>query len=249
MNFTILRFEKLDSTNTEAARQAKSGAAEGVCIVAREQTAGRGRYGRQWASPPNAGLYFSLILRPKIESRFLPLITLMTAIAVYETLKKFALAPDIKWVNDLLVGEKKIAGILSETCETAYGLAIIVGIGVNLTSGNFPAEISGIATSIEQETGRKISIEMLIEELTANICRYAEILYSPGGAATICQEWARRSSYAFGKNIRAVAGKEAITGVTRGIEENGALRVETESGELKIIQAGEIEKLRSDESL
>lgn len=245
MNFTILRFETLDSTNTEAARQAKSGAAEGIGIVAREQTAGRGRYGRQWASPPNAGLYFSLILRPKIESKFLPLITLATAVAVCETLKTFKLAPDIKWVNDLLIGEKKIGGILSETYETSYGLAVIVGIGINLTSKNFPAEISDIATSIEQETGRKISAEVLVEKLIENLARFLELLYSPGGELEICREWIARSSYAFDKKIRAVVGNEAIMGITCGIEENGALRVKTDSGEIKIVQAGEIEKLRS----
>ena len=115
MNFTILRFETLESTNTEAANQARQGADEGLCIIARQQTAGRGRHGRTWVSEKDSGLYFSIVLRPAIETRFLPLITLMTGVAVYDTLKELGLKPDIKWVNDVLIGEKKICGILAET--------------------------------------------------------------------------------------------------------------------------------------
>ncbi len=88
MNFTILRFDSIESTNTEAVRQAKIGADEGLCIVARQQTKGRGRHGRVWVSEKDAGLYFSIVLRPKIETRFLPLLTLMSAIAVADVLRR-----------------------------------------------------------------------------------------------------------------------------------------------------------------
>src|SRR3712207_5305830 len=109
MNFTILRFETIGSTNTEALEQARRGADEGLCVVARQQTAGRGRHGRVWISEAGAGLFFSLVLRPKIETRFLPLITLMAAIAVHDALEEnFALDCDIKWANDVHVGSKKI---------------------------------------------------------------------------------------------------------------------------------------------
>jgi len=102
MNFTILRFDTLESTNTEAANQARAGADEGLCILARQQTAGRGRHGRTWISERDSGLYFSLILRPKLDAEFLPLITLMSGIAVYDALEELGLKPDIKWVNDVL---------------------------------------------------------------------------------------------------------------------------------------------------
>ena len=148
MNITILRFDTIDSTNTEALNQARAGAKEGLCIVALEQTAGRGRRGREWVSEKGAGIYFSIVLRPELELRFLPLITLMAGVAVHDTLSYAGLRPDIKWVNDILVNEKKIAGILAETTETPDGLAVIVGIGINIRSSNFPPELASTATSI-----------------------------------------------------------------------------------------------------
>ena len=148
MNINLLTFDTLDSTNTEALKQARLGAEEGVSIVARQQTAGRGRHGRPWVSEPDAGLYFSIVLRPKIETQYLPLITLMTGVAVHDTLAEFGIAADIKWVNDLHVDGKKISGILAETTDTPKGLAVIVGIGINLKSSNFPPEIADTATSV-----------------------------------------------------------------------------------------------------
>src|SRR5258708_6554233 len=176
MNLNILRFDSLDSTNTEAAKQAKLGADEGLCIVAGQQTAGRGRHGRTWVSERDSGLYFSIVLRPKLELRFLPLITLMTGIAVYDALKEFGIMPDIKWVNDILVGDKKISGILAETVETTTGLAVVVGIGVNLTSRNFPDEIAETATSIEAETGKHISSDEFAEVLTPYLSYFYDLL-------------------------------------------------------------------------
>ncbi|MDQ3129875.1 MAG: biotin--[acetyl-CoA-carboxylase] ligase [Acidobacteriota bacterium] len=244
MKFTILRFDELASTNSEALDQAKRGADEGLCFVARQQTAGRGRHGRVWISEKDAGLYFSIILRPKIETRFLSLITLMTAVAVYETLKNFDLNPDIKWANDVHINGKKISGILAETCETPVGLAVIVGIGINLKSSNFPPEIAGIATSIEAETNKTADVENLLENLTANFDGFYRILNEETGSEKIRLAWAQRSSYFTGKKVKAALENETIFGTTRGIEENGALRVELESGEIRIIHAGDVESLR-----
>ena len=103
MNFTILRFDTINSTNTEAGKHARLGVDEGLCVIARQQTAGRGRHGRTWVSEKDAGLYFSVVFRPNIEPHFLPLITLMTGVSVYDSLKEFGVKPDIKWVNDILV--------------------------------------------------------------------------------------------------------------------------------------------------
>ncbi len=150
MNINLLTFDSLDSTNTEALKHARLGADEGVCVVARQQTAGRGRHGRPWVSEKDAGLYFSIVLRPKIETQYLPLITLMTGVAVHDTLAEFGINADIKWVNDLHVDGKKICGILAETTDTPKGLAVIVGIGINLKSSNFPPEIADTATSIKE---------------------------------------------------------------------------------------------------
>jgi len=248
MNFTILRFDTIDSTNTEALNQARLGADEGLCIVARQQTAGRGRHGRVWISEADAGLYFSIVLRPKLETRFLPLITLMTAVAVYDTLEEiYKLECDIKWANDIHVGDKKICGILAETADTTKGLAVVVGIGINLKSSNFPPEIAGIATSIEAETGQKINSDELLEALARFLNYHYEILREAGGAGRIRQQWTRRSSYAAGKKVRVLMENETISGTTDGIEENGALRVKIDTGETRIIQAGDVERLRKEE--
>ena len=244
MNFNILRFDTVESTNTEAAKQAKLGADEGLCVIAQRQTAGRGRHGRTWVSEKDAGLYFSIVLRPKIDMRFLPLITLMTGVAVYDTLKDFSLKPDIKWVNDILVDDKKICGILSETLETPAGLAVVVGIGINLTSRNFPDEIADTATSIETVLSAPAAIENIESTLTRYLSYWYAILSDENGPAEILAEWRRRSSYFSGKSVRVTLENSYFDGVTDGLEENGALRVKTSDGSVKIVQAGDVERLR-----
>jgi len=244
MNITVLTYDSLDSTNTEALKQARQGADEGLCIVARQQTAGRGRHGRVWVSQKNAGLYFSIVLRPKLDTKFLPLITLMTGVAVHDTLQDLGLNADIKWVNDVLVNGKKISGILAETTETNNGLAVVLGIGINLKSTNFPPEIADIATSLESET-KVAATGNLVELLTKYLTYFYEILRSENGPAEIIDQWRRRSSYFSGKAVRVVLENETITGVTDGLEPNGALRVRRENGELSIIHAGVVEQLRS----
>ncbi len=246
MNFVVLRFDTLASTNSEASEQAKRGADEGLSVVARRQTAGRGRHGRVWQSPPDSGLYFSLVLRPRIEARFLPLLTLMAAVAVFDTLRElYALEPDIKWANDVLVGGKKISGILAEMTETEKGTAVILGIGINFTSENFPPEIAQTATSIEAETGHAADREILLPALTANISKFYELLQTENGVERIKNEWAGRSSYHTGKDVRVILPAETIVGTTCGLEEHGGLRVKQPDGEIRIVRAGDVENLRA----
>ena len=247
MNITVISYDTIDSTNTEALKQARTGADEGLCIVARRQTAGRGRHGRTWVSEKDAGLYFSIVLRPKLEAKFLPLITLMAGIAVYDTLQELGLKPDIKWVNDVLVNEKKICGILAETTETNEGLAVVVGIGINVKSSNFPPEIAQAATSIESErTG--LANGDLTETLTKYLSYFYDVLRGDEGPIKIIDKWRRRSTYFSGKPVRAKLGDKTITGVTDGLEPNGALRVRSASGHVTIVQAGDVERLRGDQS-
>ncbi len=247
MHFTILRFERIDSTNTEAASQARRGADEGLCVIARQQTMGRGRHGRVWVSPADAGLYFSVVLRPRLEMRFLPLLTLMAAVAVCDALgETYALPADVKWVNDILVREKKICGILAETIETPRGLAVVLGIGINLRTTSLPDDLRATATSVEDETARAASVDEILPALTAQLARRYEILNETGGAALTREEWIKRSSYAFGKTVRIVTETETFHGTTRGVEESGALRVETESGAIRIVHAGDVINLRRD---
>lgn len=259
MNIKILTFDTIDSTNTEALRQARLGAEEGLCIVARQQTAGRGRHGRTWVSEPDAGLYFSIVLRPTIEAQYLSLVTLMTGVAVHDTLGEFGIAADIKWVNDLHVDGKKICGILAETTDTPRGLAVIVGVGINIKSSNFPREIADIATSIEEAAprttgrvkGRQIedafppSPRSLSEALTKYLIYFYITLQRENGPSTLIDEWRKRSSYFSGKQVRVILENESFSGVTDGLEPNGGLRVKRTDGPIVIVQAGDVEHLRA----
>jgi BirA family biotin operon repressor/biotin-[acetyl-CoA-carboxylase] ligase len=241
----ILRFDSLPSTNLEAARRALEGAPEGLCVVAGEQTAGRGRHQRQWVSPKDAGLYFSIILRPRFEQSGWPLLTLMTAIAVHDALLDVcALETDIKWPNDILVNEKKLCGILAETVETFLGRAVVVGIGINLTSKSFSPDLDGIASSVEAATGKSPEVEVVLEALARVLISNYRRLQHRGGPEVIIGEWCARSSYATGKRIRVSESNENFSGITRGLERDGALRVETDDGEIKVVRAADVTLVR-----
>jgi BirA family biotin operon repressor/biotin-[acetyl-CoA-carboxylase] ligase len=223
------------------------GAPEGLCIVAREQTKGRGRAGRVWVSPADAGLYFSIVLRPtRLAARSWPLITLMSALAVRDALvEAFEIETDIKWPNDLIADERKLCGILAETVETETGRAVIVGIGINLDDRAFPPELKSIATSITTLIGRGTDAERLLQSLIRAIERRYETLQAAGGEAETIREWSLHSSYAQGRHVRVALAEETFEGITRGLEPDGALRVETDQGEIRIIRAGDITNLRA----
>jgi BirA family biotin operon repressor/biotin-[acetyl-CoA-carboxylase] ligase len=244
-NPQILRFNSLPSTNLEAATRAAAGAAEGLCVVAGEQTAGRGRRQRQWVSPAGAGLYFSIILRPQFDQSLWPLLTLMAAVAAHDALlATCSLETDIKWPNDILVDEKKVCGILAETIDTPSGRAVVIGIGINLTQSAFPPELETIATSVEAATGVKSELANLLEALVRELATHYDFLNQPGGDAAIIREWCTRSSYCEGKLIRVTDDGETLVGTTRGLERDGALRVETDDGEIRVLRAGDVSSVR-----
>ena len=241
----LLRFDSLPSTNTEAARQAALGVAEGLCVVAREQTRGRGRLGRVWASPADAGLYFSVVLRPRLAPAAWPLLTLAAALAGTDALRAAcAVEADIKWPNDLLAAGRKLCGILAETVETPQGRACVLGVGINLTGQSFPPELEATATSVESLTGARPDPEVVLRELLRALSeRYARI-HAAGGVEETIREWSARSSYAEGRRVRVTTEAGTLEGTTRGLEPDGALRVETSSGEIRIVRAGDVAAVR-----
>ena len=252
---TILRFDSLPSTNTEAARQGAAGAPEGLVVVAREQTAGRGRQQRAWSSPRDAGLYLSVLLRPRLPADRWPLLTLAAALAVSDALEQTcALRTDIKWPNDLLAGGRKLCGILAETVESGRGRACVVGIGINLKASAYPPELRASATSVEEATGARVAgvdssagVDSLIESLVRAVGRRYARLQSVGGGEETRREWSARSSYAQGRRVRVRLDGESFEGVTRGLESDGALRVETAGGEVRTVRAGDVSSLREAE--
>ena len=244
----ILRFDSIDSSNLEAIRQARAGAREGLCILAREQTAGRGRLDRSWQSPKDAGLYFSIVLRPKLKMRLWPLITLMAALAVSDALMKACgLRVDIKWPNDLFVKDRKLGGVLAETIDTEKGPAAIVGIGINLFSHGLSDTIRDTATSVESETEAEPDVESVLQALLKAIGERYEVLQSPQGEEHTIREWCAGSSFAFDRQVRVSLDGDSFVGVTRGLESDGALRVETEAGRIRVVRAGDVTALRATE--
>jgi BirA family biotin operon repressor/biotin-[acetyl-CoA-carboxylase] ligase len=243
LNPTVLRFESLPSTNTELARLASEGAAEGVSIVADEQTAGRGRLQRAWSSPRGAGLCFSILLRPTIPQNYWPLITFMAALAVGDALREACgLETDIKWPNDILSGERKICGILAEAIDTPAGRAVILGIGINLTENAFPPELANVATSVSEATGSAPDREQILAALLTALSRWYSQLNEPG---QIIDAWSNRSSYALGKLVQVSNGDAVWQGTTAGVGPDGALRLRTSSGDIKLVRAGDVYRIRS----
>ncbi len=240
----VLRYESLPSTNTEVARLAAEGAEEGLAVVADEQTAGRGRLQRAWSSPKGAGLYFSILLKPKFATNRWPLITFVAALATGDALFEASnVQTDIKWPNDLLANERKICGILAEAIETPSGRAVVLGIGINLTNEAFPAELTNVATSVANESGRAAEREAILAALLQALARWYSLLQERDGAEKIVAAWSSRSSYATGKLVQITNGDETLRGHTRGIENDGALRLETAQG-MQLIRAGDVTSVR-----
>jgi len=241
----ILRYETLPSTNNEAARLAALGAEEGSVVVADEQTAGRGRLQRRWSSPKGAGLYCSVLLRPKIPLEQWPLVTFAAALSVSDALmESWNLQTDIKWPNDLLASERKICGILAEVIETQAGRAIVLGMGINLTVNAFPLELATDAISVEQAIGHAPDGSTILHFLLKAVARWYSLLHEVDGSGKVLAAWASRSSYADGKFVKVVNGNEVVTGVTRGLEADGALRLETDNG-LVVVRAGDVQNVRA----
>jgi BirA family biotin operon repressor/biotin-[acetyl-CoA-carboxylase] ligase len=233
--FDVRWLRSTPSTMDVAAKLANDGAKAGVVVVADEQTAGRGRRGSSWASPPGAGLYFSFIARPGHPGPVSPLITLAAGVAVRDGIAaSTGLFPDLKWPNDLVIGRRKLAGILAE--GIAIGTpdqAVIIGVGLNLQPAAYPPDVSARATSLEGELGRSIERgSVLTHTLTALWQRLAQLEQSPGD---ILQAWRTAAPSASGTRVEW----DGRAGVTAGVDETGALLVKTSEGVERII-AGEL---------
>jgi len=237
--FDVRYLPSTTSTMDVASKLAHEGAPHGVVIAAEEQTAGRGRRGTTWVSPPGAGLYFSFIARPgspkEGAASTLSLLTLAAGVAVRDGIKTATgLAADLKWPNDVIVDRRKLAGILAE--GVAIGSpdqAVVIGVGVNVQPAAYPPEIAARATSLEGELGKTVDREMVLTEmLVALEDRLATLERRPGD---ILQAWRAASPNATGTRVEW-DGKH---GTTAGIDDSGALLVKTSAGVERII-AGEL---------
>ncbi len=239
MNYKILRYDCVESTNTLAKALAKEGACEGTVIIANKQTMGRGRLGKSFFSPSETGLYMSIILRPSLPPEKAVEITSLAAVALLRTVKKLSDGDfKIKWVNDIYKNGKKVCGILTESSITASGLEYaVLGIGVNLFApqGGFPDEIKNIADSVFECTFNKAKKE----EFTTLLLDEISLLYNDIGKNRYVDEY-RENSYITGKKIFVLKGDEKIPARACEILDDYSLSVTLESGEKAVLSSGDI---------
>jgi len=227
--------ESCASTNDEAARYARAGASHGTLVIAERQEAGRGREGRAWASP-SGGLYFSAVMRPPLPLADVPPITLAIGIAVCDAARAFGAAAALKWPNDVLIGDKKLAGVLVETQSQGGRLdSVIVGIGVNL--GSVPDAVASRAIALD------VDREAFIAELVAQLERWVD-RYVACGLDSIIPSWQQRM--APGLSARATIDGAAMSGELAGIDLDGSLLLRDDTGKVHRVRSGDVEVIRPD---
>ena len=235
-------FEETTSTNDVIEKLARDGVKEGAVVFAESQTKGRGRLGRKWVSPTRKGLWFSVLLRPKLSPQETTQLTVASATALRRAIKNVTgLLTDIKWPNDLLIGGKKVVGILTEmSAEVDRVRHIILGIGVdvNQDAPEFPVELRKIATSLKAEAGEQISRAELATEMLRQLdADYARIC--SGKFSLVADEW-EAGCATIGKNVSVQMGTRLIRGCAEALDDDGALLVRTEHGHLERVIGGDV---------
>jgi BirA family biotin operon repressor/biotin-[acetyl-CoA-carboxylase] ligase len=230
-------FSEIGSTMDTARELAKKGAPEGTIVIAEAQTLGRGRLSRQWLSP-QGGIYFTLILRPKISPAYAPRVNLMTAIAVAATIRKlFALEADLKWPNDVLISGKKICGILAEI-DAEVDIVNFVNVGIGINANNSVARFQKTATSLKEVLGREVSRKVFLGALIGEVERRPLLMKTD-----LVKEW-KDLSVTLNKEVRVVSLGEEVTGQAVDIDATGALMLKTSDGSLRTILSGDCIHLR-----
>jgi BirA family biotin operon repressor/biotin-[acetyl-CoA-carboxylase] ligase len=232
--------QSVTSTNTIAKEMAAQGAIEGTVIIAREQTEGRGRMGRTFYSPSSSGIYFTVILRPKLNLEDSLLITTATAVAVAQAIETVAkVKASIKWVNDIFVAGKKVCGILTEASlnfESGGLEYAVVGIGINIETNDFPAEIKQIAGSLfSNKPGDEPVTSMLVAEVLNNLGNCMNSLTDK----RYLEEY-RKRSFLIEKDILVLKGKETTPAKAVDIDEKARLLVEYDDGSREALVSGEV---------
>lgn len=235
MSLVFERRDRVGSTNDEARQLAESGAPDGTVVIAREQTSGRGRRGRSWFSPDAGNVYMSYIHRSRLPPAQLAGLTLDAGTAVAEALEDTGVAAVTKWPNDLLVGDRKLAGILTELIVDGAAATVIVGVGVNVRrpASGWPSELADIAVSLQEATGLEHDADALAvsiaQRLKVSLAAY-DVRGAPDRAA-----YERRMT-GIGATARAADGRR---GRVLGVAIDGALRIEIEGAEQRVV-GGEV---------
>lgn len=233
----------IESTQNEAHKWAESGAGEGALVIAEEQTAGRGRRGRPWYSPPGKGIWMSMVMKPLIPLQFTPHLTLLTAVAVCRAIKKIApVQVGIKWPNDLLIEERKVCGILLESvAEDERLVSVIAGIGidVNIDASDYPESLLDIATSLKRELGQEVDRATVIAEIM-NEWEQLYKLYEEQGFGPIRTLW-EANSIMIGRQVHIQSPYGTVSGTAQGLDDSGALIVLGSGGVYQKVFSGDIQ--------
>lgn len=240
LNYDIYRFGKIDSTNSCLLDLGGKGFPEGTVAVADEQTAGRGRFGRVWESEPLSNLLFSILLRPEFLGRDeIFILTFAAAVAVAEGIESITgVRPELKWPNDVLIGGKKVCGILIESDFDGDALRhLVIGIGLNVNQSSFPEEIRDRAVSLLMATGKKFDREELLSTILTRFNAIYETLKAKD-FYSVMKKWRERSNM-FGREIKLRLAEKEFEGILEDVADDGAIVVRTSSGVLKFT-AGEI---------
>jgi BirA family biotin operon repressor/biotin-[acetyl-CoA-carboxylase] ligase len=227
-------YASLPSTMLVAAHLAAAGAKHGTAVLADHQSAGKGRLGRSWHSEPDAGLYLSTVLRLPFSGTAFPALTLAVGLAVRDAIDEVTgLQCDLRWPNDLLLADRKCAGILL----SLEGGAVVAGIGINVNHASFPMELDAEAISLRLFGMREYSREQICIAVLAAVDRYCELV-STHGVESILRLFAACSTFASGRRVVVDQSNGRVEGVTAGLDEQGFLRVRKDDGALVTILAG-----------
>lgn len=230
----------VDSTNNEAKRQAAKGAPHGSLFVAEQQTGGKGRLGRSWSAPAGEGIWMSLLLRPEISPYEVPQITLIAGLAVCRAIRALTPCPAmIKWPNDVIIGSRKICGILTEmTAETERVNFVVTGIGINVNTPTFPGELQQKATSLYLETGKKTSRAALVRQVLLEFEQYYDAFITEATADLVSPY--KELCATLGRKIGLTRNGAALTGRAVDVSPRGELVVTLDSGETVEVNSGEV---------
>ena len=241
----IHHFYRIGSTNTSAMEAAAAGAPEGSVFFAEEQVAGRGRGANQWQSPPSTGIYCSVILRPSVPPSEVLVLSLAAGLAVRSAVLGLLpdLAVDLKWPNDLLVGDRKFCGILTEmNAEVMRVRHVVVGIGINVNQDEFPAELADVATSLRIAAGKEVSRVALAAALLKSLDHEVGALFrGMPPRHEVLRRFTDASSWLRGTKVRIDDSGAVVEGTTEGLDDRGFLLVRTRYG-MQTVMSGTVRK-------
>ena len=235
----VIRFDSVDSTQAIAFVLAAEGAADGTAVVAAHQREGRGRRGRTWTAPHGTALLASILVRPAVEPKLVPLYSFVAAVATAEAVQTLAaVPPQLKWPNDVLVRGRKLAGILLEARAIDRGDTVVaIGIGVNLSQTEFPGDLAKRATSIRLESGREVAPTDALSVLQPALAGWRQ-RFEREGFAPVRQRWLELTE-TLGRHVRV----DGIEGVAVDLGDDGALVLEA-GGVRQRVLAGDLEEMR-----